>query len=118
MNTDLRNKQMEWNIDMIKRLLDPTDRNRRLGRSTAFATAYIQLAKENPDLLIYIRDHFIAERGDVRPDKYLQNLIKESIRELNRVEEVSEYRTRFVITKNGELVFTAHPEQYGYEKTI
>lgn len=74
----------KWDLQMIKDLIDPTDRVRATGRTTILATAYMELAKENRGHNIQIRDHFIGKRADNYLADKLQKMINKENEELNK----------------------------------
>lgn len=101
-----------WDLNMIKDFIDPTDRLRRTGKTTTLVKAYILLAMENKDVTFQIRDHFPAHEAD----KHLVEEIRKQIAKENEERfEKNGYRTRFVMTKDNNLVCSHKPELYGYK---
>lgn len=109
----------KWDIQMIKDLIDPTDRVRMIGRSTILAEAIIQLAKENPEERIRIRDHYCSENNEHRADEHLSSMIAKEIFLLNKELASKFNRSRFEIIKRYDkyyLAFSHLPEQLIYKK--
>lgn len=104
----------DWDIEMIKDLLNPTDHIRRAGRTSAIIKAYIELAKENPDFKIPLHDHFPTERAT----RSMIHDLEEEVYKSNKILEDGFYKSRFLlkidnINRNSMvLIYTHHPESY------
>lgn len=104
-----------WNLQMIKDLIDPTDKVRGVGRSSILMNAYMELAFENIDIKIEVRDHFI---GHAENERWFaeQLLNKINIANQNMLEKC--YRTRFGLIQDKRSYFIIYSQHIGRYDTI
>ena len=105
----------EWDEQMIKDFINPSDSIRAIGRTELLIELYCDIAIENPEVEVLIQDHSLYNLSVKRKDLLLSPLYKEVHKRnkifiergtVSRLLSINETKCSVIYTRNYDLKVT------------